>query len=121
MWPSARTARALFRLAGRTISELWDAQTGRHAALAMNGHTGTVWAVSFRPDGSQIATAGADGTVKVWDAQTGGELVTLKGHTGSVFGVSFSPDGACRLRRRRPNGDALARADGPGSPLARRP
>ena len=32
-------------------------------------------------------------TVKVWDAQTGQELVILKGHTDGVFGVAFSPDG----------------------------
>jgi WD40 repeat protein len=31
--------------------------------------------------------------VKVWDAQTGQETLTLKGHSGSVRSVSFSPDG----------------------------
>jgi WD40 repeat protein len=31
--------------------------------------------------------------VKVWDAQTGKELQTLKGHTELVWGVIFSPDG----------------------------
>ena len=31
--------------------------------------------------------------MKVWDAQTGQELLTLKGHTGGVSSVAFSPDG----------------------------
>src|SRR5262249_7494315 len=31
--------------------------------------------------------------VKVWDAETGRELHTLRGHTGDVFAVAFSPDG----------------------------
>jgi WD40 repeat protein len=31
--------------------------------------------------------------VKLWDAQTGQELLTLKGHTGVVYSVAFSPDG----------------------------
>jgi hypothetical protein len=31
--------------------------------------------------------------VKVWDAATGQEILTLKGHTRPVFGVAFSPDG----------------------------
>jgi hypothetical protein len=31
--------------------------------------------------------------VKVWDAQTGQEALTLKGQTGQVYSVSFSPDG----------------------------
>jgi WD40 repeat protein len=34
-----------------------------------------------------------DGTVKVWDLQTGLETLTLKEHTGTVWGVAFSPDG----------------------------
>jgi WD40 repeat protein len=31
--------------------------------------------------------------VKVWDAQTGQEMLTLKGHTGPVMSVAFSADG----------------------------
>src|SRR5438270_780808 len=32
--------------------------------------------------------------MKLWDAATGRELLTLKGHTGPVMSVAFSPDGA---------------------------
>jgi WD40 repeat protein len=31
--------------------------------------------------------------VKLWDAITGQELVTLKGHENTVYSVAFSPDG----------------------------
>ncbi|MDP7000050.1 MAG: hypothetical protein QF569_28630, partial [Candidatus Poribacteria bacterium] len=34
-----------------------------------------------------------DGTAKVWDAQTGKELLTLKGHDGGVMSAVYSPDG----------------------------
>ena len=34
-----------------------------------------------------------DKTVKVWDAATGQEMLTLKGHTVAVSSVAFSPDG----------------------------
>ena len=35
-----------------------------------------------------------DNTLKVWDAQTGQEMLTLKGHSQvGVRSVSFSPDG----------------------------
>ena len=40
--------------------------------------------MAFSPDGKRIATGSEDKTVKVWDAQTGQELLTLKGHTGEV-------------------------------------
>jgi WD40 repeat protein len=33
--------------------------------------------------------------VKVWDATTGQEVLTLKGHADAVHGVAFSPDGRC--------------------------
>ena len=35
----------------------------------------------------------SDNTLKVWDAQTGQETLTLKGHSDIVHSVSFSPDG----------------------------
>ena len=34
-----------------------------------------------------------DKTVKVWDAASGQEVLTLKGHTDAVTSVAFSPDG----------------------------
>ncbi len=34
-----------------------------------------------------------DGTLEVWDADTGSELLSLKGHAGLVYAVAFSPDG----------------------------
>ena len=51
-------------------------------------------AVVFRLDGASLATAEADGTVRLWDADTGlpvGE--PLRGHTDWVTDVAFSPDG----------------------------
>ncbi len=47
---------------------------------------------SGRTSGSGIGPA-AIGEVKVWDAQTGQELLTLKGHTDGVKSVAYSPDG----------------------------
>lgn len=50
----------------------------------------------FSPDGTQLAgvsASAAGNAVKVWDAATGRELLTLNGHTGWVMGVVFSPDG----------------------------
>jgi Flp pilus assembly protein TadD len=49
--------------------------------------------VCFSGEGKRIASASVDQTVKVWDAQTGQETLSLKGHTNSVTSVCFSPNG----------------------------
>ena len=57
------------------------------------GHTGLVFDVAVSPDGSTLATASFDNTIKLWDIKTGKEKATLKGHTQPVYCVAFSPDG----------------------------
>jgi WD40 repeat protein len=59
----------------------------------LRGHTGEVYHVSYSPDGTRLASAAADGTIRVWDAGTGQELCTLQSHKGEVNAVSFCPDG----------------------------
>ncbi len=57
------------------------------------GHSKVVLDVAYSPDGRQLASAGDDRTVKLWDAATGHEVRTLQGHQGPVRGVAYSPDG----------------------------
>jgi WD40 repeat protein len=56
-------------------------------------HGGTVTAVAFSPDGTVLASAGADGVVHLWEVPGGRERRRLTGHVGEVRAVAFSPDG----------------------------
>ena len=71
---------------------MWDASTGDEIHT-LQGHTDVVYRISFSPDGTRIASASSDDTIKLWDASTGEELRTFKGHTDFVYSVRFSPDG----------------------------
>ncbi len=53
----------------------------------------SVLCVAFSPDGHRLATSSEDQTVRLWDAETGQEVLTLHGHTDIVPSVVFSPDG----------------------------
>ncbi len=93
--------------------KVWDARMGREQ-LTLRGHTSRVNSVAFSPDGKRLVSGSsdnvsatfppdggpavlvpsvADNTIKIWDAQTGREDLTLRGHKGVVNSVAFSPDG----------------------------
>ncbi len=57
------------------------------------GHTAPVSSAAISADGQRIISGGDDNTVKVWDARSGQDVLTLWGHKGQVHGVAISGDG----------------------------
>jgi WD40 repeat protein/serine/threonine protein kinase len=73
----------------------WRSQLGRLRARLPHGNW--VWAVAYRPDGRQFATASTDKTVRQWDAETTQPIGEPLRHQYPVWAVAYSPDGRTLL------------------------
>jgi WD40 repeat protein/uncharacterized protein YjbI with pentapeptide repeats len=58
-----------------------------------SGHWGWVRAVAWSADGQRLASGGDDGTVRVWDGETGALARELVGTGGSVWSLAWAPSG----------------------------
>ncbi|WP_322779283.1 TIR domain-containing protein [Frankia sp. Cas4] len=79
---------------------LWDLPSARSVKLIGidpgmdSGPTGLVRPVALRPDGTLLASGGADGTIRLHEPATGLSVSRLGGHVGAVHTVAFTPNGA---------------------------
>ncbi|GIK76024.1 MAG: hypothetical protein BroJett021_50120 [Chloroflexota bacterium] len=75
------------------------AEESQKSSFTLRGHKGVVLDIEYccvadHLFSSRIATAGDDGTVKIWDARTGKRLLTLANYPGrTLHAVTFSPQG----------------------------
>jgi WD40 repeat protein len=72
---------------------LWNTETGERVGY-LPGHTKPIQSMQFSPDGTYIATASADGMVRLWAAESGGELPTLALPNAAIDWATFVQTGA---------------------------
>jgi WD40 repeat protein/serine/threonine protein kinase len=73
------------------ILRLWDTQTGQHK-LAIS-HKDISSPAAFSPVEQLVAAGSPEGTIRLWDADSGALLKELTGHTDGIWAMAFSPDG----------------------------
>jgi WD40 repeat protein len=74
----------------RTI-RVWDPD-GR-PLVVMRGHEDEINTVVFTSDGTKVLSASDDGTLRLWDAETGATLAVLQAGKDPVTDVALSRDG----------------------------
>jgi WD40 repeat protein len=79
---------------------IFDAVSHRKLGFALGeyqdtpGHTGTVFALAWSPDGRRLATASTDSTIRLWDAgHTTRRPEVLSAHLGQINSLAWSHDG----------------------------
>lgn len=72
---------------------MWDPATGQ-CESTLEGHSHWVRSIAWSPDGSRLASASDDKTVRIWDSAVGQCLLILEGHSGLVLSIAWSQDGS---------------------------
>ncbi|MBC7813215.1 MAG: hypothetical protein H7175_18800, partial [Burkholderiales bacterium] len=77
--------------------------------------------VAFSPEGRTVLSGSRDGSMRLWNVETGGEIRRFEGHESAVYSVAFNPDGRTVLSGSGDNtlrlweiesGEVLRRYDG---------
>lgn len=62
-------------------------------SIKPNVEGASVRSIAVSPNGKEIATAGDDGTIRLWDASSFRQTRVLKGHSGAVYALDYWTDG----------------------------
>ena len=98
-WRSRQIAGALSRPRPTARFVFWDSASGKSLRV-LRRHQGAVSAVTYSADGRWLASAGHDGTVKLWEEKSAAVRTEWRGPGNAILALAFSPDGRWLDRRR---------------------
>jgi len=81
-------------LSPEALSVFQEARAQDALVMVLSGHSAELRSAAFSPDGTRIVTASRDKSARIWERDSGREMLELVGHTASVEQAEFSPDGA---------------------------
>lgn len=72
------------------VIKFWNLETGSDGGI-LAGHTGAIHAITFHAKDNKLATAGADGTIRVWTPPA--VIDPWSGHDATVLALTVAPNG----------------------------
>ena len=79
--------------AGSVGAQTPSAKAKAAPAFSLAGHSATVHAVAFSPDGRWIISGSADQTIRIWDSESGALRQTLGGNIGKIYTLAIARNG----------------------------
>lgn len=78
-------------VATKNILKLVDAKTGKETKV-FKGHSGRIFSVIYSNNGNQLISCSQDETVRLWDIQSGKQILSIKPNEAWVYVAAMSPD-----------------------------
>jgi WD40 repeat protein len=84
--------RRIASVSGEPVVQLWEPSSGRWVGSLKVARSIPVNAMMWSPGGSRLAVAMADGTIAIFEGDTGRAGPVMAGHRGAASSVAWSPD-----------------------------
>lgn len=65
-----------------------------HRSTKLEGHKKRLCKIAWHPSGDYVGTTSSDLTWRLWQAETGKELLLQDGHYSEAYGIAFHGDGS---------------------------
>ncbi len=76
----------------RCVQTLSEHSSWVHGLALLQGHSAAVFGLAFTPDSRHLFSGGEDGSLRLWDVESGQCVRVLQGYAACLYDVDWSPD-----------------------------